>query len=67
MITDLQTSFTEKLGIAEIRIAAIFANPDILDKHTATAAVMYCIPEGEVTVEQRTVAKQANFLTLYGS
>jgi DNA polymerase I-like protein with 3'-5' exonuclease and polymerase domains len=66
MITDLQTVFDLDLGIAEVKIAAIFANSDIKDKHTATAAVMYNVPEDEVTSEQRFVAKQANYLTLYG-
>lgn len=58
----------------ELRLmAAISGDPDMTDAfrhdkdvHTATAAKVFKVPESEVTKEQRSKAKTANFGIIYG-
>ena len=59
----------------ELRLAAAEAEDTLMirafqegmDLHTLTAMQIYGVPEEEVTKEQRSVAKSANFGLLYGS
>lgn len=59
----------------ELRIAAVIAKEERMieafragaDIHTRTAALMYRLPDAEVSKEQRRIAKSLNFGALYGS
>ena len=62
-------------GQMELRLAAAEAQDDLMtqvfqrgeDLHTMTAVQIYGVEPGEVTKEQRQIAKSANFGLLYGS